>query len=192
MNCKISEEYLMKYFDGELNDIENAQLKLHLKGCKKCSEDFENLSSVFSYLNTEGVVEPPQDFETNVMIRINTLEAARKRRIEGILLGLYWLATAALAAIAIIFMLGMKELILKTVEPLTQSGVLYAVYYVLKGFYSIIDTVISWVVIVNASLSGLYSYIFVILMFLMMAVKVSQKGFRSNMEPERNQTGNKG
>jgi len=85
MNCKSYGDLMMKYFDGDCNDIEFAQLKLHMKTCKTCAEEFENLGVVMAGLNQYTSPEPPQDFEVQVMNRINTLEYASKRKFKNML-----------------------------------------------------------------------------------------------------------
>jgi predicted anti-sigma-YlaC factor YlaD len=70
MNCDQSQHYMMKYFDKNINAIEEAQLKQHLKECSKCSEEFSNLELIFTEIEQESEIEPPEDFELQVMNRI--------------------------------------------------------------------------------------------------------------------------
>lgn len=70
MKCVDSKNYIMKFFDRELNDIEEAQLKQHLKTCKDCSEEFNSLKEIFDIVELEPEIEPPEDFEIQVMSRI--------------------------------------------------------------------------------------------------------------------------
>lgn len=70
MKCVDSKNYIMKFFDRELNDIEEAHLKQHLKTCKDCSEEFNSLKEIFDIVEQESEIEPPEDFEIQVMSRI--------------------------------------------------------------------------------------------------------------------------
>ena len=70
MKCEESQNFIMKYFDRELNDIEEAQLKQHLKVCKNCSDEFESLKEIFNVIEQGLEIEPPEDFERQVMYRI--------------------------------------------------------------------------------------------------------------------------
>ena len=70
MRCNDSQNFMMKFLDKEINDIEEAQLKQHLKTCTNCSEEFSNLKEVFSYIEEDTAIEPPDNFEHQVMSRI--------------------------------------------------------------------------------------------------------------------------
>lgn len=70
MKCVESQDYMMKYFDRELNDIEEAQLKQHLKYCSDCQKDFLSYKEIFTFVEEEPGIEPPEDFELQVMNRI--------------------------------------------------------------------------------------------------------------------------
>lgn len=70
MNCNQSQDTMMKFFDKDINDIEEAQLKNHLKTCKICSEEFKSLKEIFLDIEQIPEIEPPEDFELQVMNRI--------------------------------------------------------------------------------------------------------------------------
>ncbi len=71
MNCNESQNYIMRYFDKDLNDIEQAKLKQHLKNCEKCSEEFTNMQQIFTEIEQDTeFLEPPEDFELQVLSRI--------------------------------------------------------------------------------------------------------------------------
>jgi hypothetical protein len=70
MKCNDSQNLIMKYFDRELNDIEDAQLKQHIRVCKHCSDEFESLKEIFNAVEQQQDIEPPEDFERQVMYRI--------------------------------------------------------------------------------------------------------------------------
>lgn len=70
MKCNNSQNYMMKFFDRDLDDIEEAQLKQHLKICSNCSEEFVTLKEIFADIEQSSEIEPPEDFECQVMSRI--------------------------------------------------------------------------------------------------------------------------
>lgn len=74
MNCKEYQESMMQYLDGDLNDIESAQLKQHLKSCPECSREYEEVGHILKMLETDSIIEPPLDFEEKVMERVRTVQ----------------------------------------------------------------------------------------------------------------------
>lgn len=109
MNCKLSGDYTMKYFDGSLNDIENAQLKQHLKACKKCNVEFKNMDEIVTFLKTSGTVEPPECFVEDVMKKVSSIEALSRKRADRWLILLYNFTTAVFVVLLTIFTIGLKE-----------------------------------------------------------------------------------
>ncbi len=89
MNCKLAEEYIMKFFDSELNDVENSYLKQHLEICERCRREFDTMKEIFDSLSQTMVVEPPEDFEKKVMARINSMEMTDRRIAENSFAFLY-------------------------------------------------------------------------------------------------------
>jgi predicted anti-sigma-YlaC factor YlaD len=70
MKCNEAQDYMMKFFDKNINDIEEAQLRQHMKNCTQCSEEFSSLKEIFSEIEQDSSIEPPKDFELQVMSRI--------------------------------------------------------------------------------------------------------------------------
>lgn len=70
MKCNEAQSYMMKFFDKNINDIEEAQLKQHFKSCKKCADEFLCLKEIFSEIEKDSEIEPPEDFELQVMNRL--------------------------------------------------------------------------------------------------------------------------
>ncbi|HEX3028226.1 MAG TPA: zf-HC2 domain-containing protein [Clostridia bacterium] len=98
MNCSIAQECMMRYFDGNLNDIETAQFRQHLKTCQKCKEDFESMKEIFDNLGEDFAAEPPDDFEIQVMEKIAIVEANRKKKSARFIAFLYSFAALMLLA----------------------------------------------------------------------------------------------
>lgn len=82
MNCEQSNEFMMKYLDGELNEKEHAELIHHINKCSSCCAEFQAYSSMAKTLEEDKGIEPPEDFEIKVMSKINLLDAKDKIRKE--------------------------------------------------------------------------------------------------------------
>ena len=79
MKCCDAEKYIMKYIDGEITKQEAEQLKQHIQQCQCCEENFlfyDNMIQVFEQM---PLYEAPKDFESNVMMQIQTLEKIQQR-----------------------------------------------------------------------------------------------------------------
>jgi len=88
MSCDIYRNLMMKYFDDDINDVESAQLRQHTKICKSCREEFEQLKDILESFKSDSLIEPPPDFQEQVMAKINSLEDKRKRNIEAVIYGI--------------------------------------------------------------------------------------------------------
>jgi len=177
MNCKSSNEYMMKYLDGNLNDIEHAQMKQHLKGCKACSDEFKDLDEIFSFLETTSIVEPPEDFEVNVMKKVNRLEAERKRKTSMGLVFLYHFTAVISFVLLIVFAIGLKEVsIIKVVEQVSGyftsfSSMLSALYNAAEQIYNVASDIVSVLIQVTVAIFKTYYYVFITLLAMLLAVQ---------------------
>ncbi|MDP4092480.1 MAG: zf-HC2 domain-containing protein [Bacillota bacterium] len=160
MNCIMSEEYIMKYFDGNINDIEQAQLKQHIKTCKSCHESFNSMSEIFGLIREEADIEPPVNFEASVMQKLRTFEENRKIRRERILFAIYALVTVALGILTFVFILGERQAILKALSTAgANPGVMRVIYYIVDKFYAAIDLVKGFFVELSMIVSNIYYYL---------------------------------
>ncbi len=172
MNCQISEEYMMRYFDKDINDIEQAQLKQHIKSCKTCNESFENLSKVLKMVEEEGSVEPPENFEACIMEKLSAVENLHKRRVERILFAIYWLATVALGVLMFVVILNVRGELLKSLEPTANSsGVMTVIYFIVQKFYGALDLVMDGFSKISSVFSNLYIYLAAVLTVAYMITK---------------------
>ena len=78
LSCQQWDETMMRYFDHLSNDLEAAALEEHIHQCNRCEEQFNNLSEILGSLEQAEEVDPPEEFESNVMSMINAY-AFRKR-----------------------------------------------------------------------------------------------------------------
>ncbi|MCR4436218.1 MAG: zf-HC2 domain-containing protein [Clostridiales bacterium] len=190
MNCKASQDYMMKYFDGCGNDIESAQFKQHLKTCKNCSEEFENLNEAFNFLTQDNGVEPPLDFEANVMKKIDSMEMVRRKRTERTLILLYWAATLALGALFALFVLDAKEAILHSVSRAGNGSVLAnALYHVLNVFYGLVDKSFDFLLQLGIIVNNLYRYIVAAAALLLLAARTDLAGLGRKMKLKESRSG---
>lgn len=100
MMCESGNEYVMKYFDKELNDIEIVKLKQHLKVCTECSNEFNELSEIFGILEEDEKLEPPENFENQVMAKIKSLNDERRKMADVFMITGYGIVSAMLLSAA--------------------------------------------------------------------------------------------
>ncbi len=70
MKCNEAQDYIMKYFDKNINDIEETKLRQHMKNCTPCSKEFESMKEIFLEIEQDPAIDPPDDFELQVMNRL--------------------------------------------------------------------------------------------------------------------------
>lgn len=99
MNCDAYRDLMMMHFDGNINDVDFARLKQHMNACASCKSEFMQLESILNSLEEGEIVEPPSDFESQVMTRIKTLEQNKNRNIEALIYGIPILIIISLPAI---------------------------------------------------------------------------------------------
>jgi predicted anti-sigma-YlaC factor YlaD len=110
VKCSSTRDLMMRHFDGEFNDIESAKMKQHLKYCKECMYEFEELKSIFSVIELSGDVTPPEGFEQAVMSKIHSIESARFKRMSAVLIILYNLAVLVSIGLLVLFATGLEGL----------------------------------------------------------------------------------
>ena len=172
MNCSESNDYMMRYFDGNQNDIENAQLKQHLKSCNRCSEYLDSLKEIFCVIETDNAIEPPPDFEINIMKRIDALELTRKKRADGILIFIYSFVTVILTAVAVAFMARINGInlfdLFNTTEDVFSSfpDTIFTLYSILSAAYNILTRIAQALIQVVSILSSTYYFMIAMLLIL--------------------------
>jgi len=192
VNCKNIEESMMRYFDSGLNDIETAQMKQHLKSCGKCREDFENLNGVFDFLKTDVSIDPPGDFEANVMHRLRSIEEAQRKKREKALFALYWLASLALAALSIVLLLSMRNMIFGSLRQMAGfSGAPAVISSVVSGFYGFLDRITDILVQAGIIFENLYYYIIVAAALVVLTIRVDYESLARNLSFGRSRGGHR-
>lgn len=84
MDCRISSEMMMKYFDGEIGVDDEKLLFQHLESCADCSFEFRELKATFAMLDSVEMEDAPENLEVKVL---SSIDEARKsgQRIKKIL-----------------------------------------------------------------------------------------------------------
>lgn len=176
MNCRQAQDFTMKYFDGDLNDIENAQLKQHLKVCKNCCSDFKNMSEVMEFLKIREI-EPPQDFEASVMEKVYSLEVVRKKRTDAVLTVLYSVTGMLLLLLGLIISVNLNGLtIFEAAEQFgnslsSWSGFVFVLYNIFKVFYNMVSDVMGIFLQVVIALTKTYYYVFLSLLLMLFVIQ---------------------
>ncbi len=99
----------MKYFDGDLNDLEAVRFKQHLKVCPGCNESFNEMSEVLNFIQNNEI-EPPRDFENQVMDKIYSLEVKRKKKYDRLFSTFYSIAGFLLLLTAGLLIVGLSDI----------------------------------------------------------------------------------
>jgi len=91
MDCRSGKNFMMKYFDGSCSEAEEAQLKLHLNSCKKCSASFDSLEEAFGAIRMDEaeLVDPLPDFEKKVMDKIISAGLTHKKKPDNHIILMY-------------------------------------------------------------------------------------------------------
>ncbi|MHB8064187.1 MAG: anti-sigma factor family protein [Ruminiclostridium sp.] len=172
MKCNDSQNHMMKFFDRELNDIEEAQLKLHLRICTNCSKEFVSLKEIFADIEQDSEIEPPEDFERQVMSRIETETKMYKKTTDQSAF-VYNILLVAVSFIFVIFFGGILWESLRTPINAVQFCELIAGY--LKDFLSSAISmgrgIIIAIVSVTASLYKTYYYAYIVLGILLLIIQ---------------------
>lgn len=177
MNCQTSNDYIMKYFDGEINDIEEAQFRQHLKTCGKCSEEFKCMSEIFGTLEAADEVEPPEGFEASVMEKVEKVESARREKNSRMLVLLYNTATVVSIILLMIFVADLKQVsVFSAFEKIGQyfgsfTSAAAAVFGVVGDIIRLLAGVVGVVLDVAISIVKSYYYIFMTLIGLLLAIQ---------------------
>lgn len=176
MSCELPREYMMKYLDKNINDIENAQLKHHLKECESCSEVFKSFNEVFCLLEND-IIEPPQDLEVQIMGKINELELIRRKRNNRFLAGIYGFTTAVFIALSI--MIGAYLNQMTFIEVLNEIGNAFGsssmsilgLYSHIMNAYEVFTGIIGILFQVSILLIKSYYYIFIALFIMFLVIQ---------------------
>ncbi len=177
MNCEQANAHMMKYFDGELKETEKTQFMEHLEVCNACSMEFNCMSGIFSTLQTTGMADPPENFETNIMEKVNAIEKKRKERNARFLVALYNSAAIFSILLLVIFVADLDRMDL--INAVNKAGGYFtsftditdAVFGVVIDIFKLLGGVIAVIFQAIFSVVKTYSYVFAGLLALLVALQ---------------------
>lgn len=177
MNCEMSKKYMMKYFDGEHNEIEDVQFKQHLKCCGSCMEEFGSMEVIFKALETQVEIEPPANFEAMVMEKVDVIEKKRSENYSRRIVLLYNFATVVSIILLLVFVADMKQVsVFSAFEKIAEyfnsfSSATAAVLGVIGDIFRLLGEATYMVIDVAFSVFKSYYYIFLALVVMLFAVQ---------------------
>jgi hypothetical protein len=177
MNCNDYNDSIMRYFDNSLNDIESAQLKQHLKVCKKCSCEFEDMSVIFSSLENGYQVEPPEDFELKVMEKIRTIQPGWKEVPDGTIKFIYGFTSFLLVLLLFMFALNMAgaNIIESFTSRFTALNSIFDIMISIRDFvlaiFSFIGDLTFTFVRITLLIAKTYYYIIILVSVILFAIQ---------------------
>jgi hypothetical protein len=177
MNCKMADNYMMKYFDGEINDIEDVQFRQHLKTCERCRQEYDCMVEIFATIESSATAEPPEDFEASVMEKVNELEKKRMERRTRMLVLLYNAAVVIAIGLLMVFVVGIRPGgIASAIESIkgyfgSFNSVTSAVFGVVGDIFKLLGGVVLTLLQVFFSIVKTYYYVFVTMIVLLLAVQ---------------------
>ena len=173
MRCNIVQEYMMKYFDKSINDIEEGQLKQHIKMCKKCADEFYSMQDMLTEIEADTQeIEPPENFELQVMNRIKN-ETEMYGESEAEVSFIYNTVAIAFSLVFLVFLGG--ALFEAISSPLSLIAFFQHAFSITQDFMTSLVTVakgigISIIGITKATYQTYY-YIYIVLAVLLIAIQ---------------------
>lgn len=177
MNCETSNELIMRYFDGEINDIEEAQLMQHLKACKTCNEEFRCMKEAFTALEAVSEIEPPEDFEVKVMDKINALVYSQKQSYSHMLVLLYNAASIVSIALLLFFVADIKQVDILGIAGRMQeyfgsfSNAASAVLGVVKDLFGLVASICNSLFVICFTIVKAYYYVILTMLAVLVVIQ---------------------
>ncbi len=177
MNCETSKKYMMSYFDGDKNEIEEVQFRQHLKCCGSCMEEFSSMEEIFKALETQTEIEPPANFEAMVMEKVEGIEKKRSENYSKRIVLLYNLATVVSIVLLLVFVADLKQVsVFSAFEKIAEyfgsfSSATSAVLGVVSDIFRLLGQAIYVVIDVAFSVFKSYYYIFLALVVMLFAIQ---------------------
>ncbi len=171
MNCDQSNDFMMKYLDGELNDKEHAELIHHINKCSICCTEFQAYSSIAKSLEEDKGVEPPEDFEIKVMSKINLMEDHIKIRKEKRLVFICFLSSVILTCGMIACAVFLRDYVL---EIMQYFGIPEVITYTIYAGLSKINYAVEMLVRIAYYFNSVFTDIYYILIGLLVIAAMSK------------------
>ncbi len=174
MTCNNAQTLMMKYFDKNINDIEEAQLKQHIKTCNNCTQEFTSLKDIFDLVEADTCekILPPADFEVQVMSRLKK-EVPLYSKYNGDNSYVYNILAIALSFVFVILLGGLLLEVIKSplnfivmIEDFFSTAILY-ISLIFDAFKGIIIATLA----VAVSAYQNYYYVYIVLAILLFVIQ---------------------
>lgn len=177
MNCEISKDCIMKYFDGELSEADGEQFRQHLCNCSECSDEFSYMEAIFTALSGKEEIEPPANFEAMVMDKVTVFEKERKEKNAKQIVWLYNGASLLSIILLLVFVADLKQV--NVLNAFAQIGEYFnsfssatsAVFGVVQDLFGLIGNAILVVLDVAFSIVKSYYYVFLTLILMLFGIQ---------------------
>lgn len=73
---------MMKYFDGNISELEMEQLMRHLQKCKNCAEEFEVLREALFEIEELPDIEPSAELTANIMTAVYSQSSQKRLQVS--------------------------------------------------------------------------------------------------------------
>ncbi|MGB8225998.1 MAG: zf-HC2 domain-containing protein [Sedimentisphaerales bacterium] len=84
MNCTEIREQLVEYIEGLLPDEQKQQLEAHLKNCRQCQTELEQLTALGKRLTSDSENKQSDEFENAIFNRIIREQNKRLKQTDGV------------------------------------------------------------------------------------------------------------
>lgn len=145
MQCKEISSLVMKYFDGNVSELEIEMIMKHNDKCNRCAESFTLLKEALNFLSELPEIEVPEGFELKVMERIKTRGAYS----ANLKIAAFWM----ISVIGLI-VFGWNMLVYAVLPLAKESGMFIAVWDVLVYGYNIAFGILREVIVTASVLLG--------------------------------------
>lgn len=109
MDCKVVQELISLYIDGELEGEEARQLKEHIESCSECRQRFEEMRAVVQMVGAFEEEELPDGFMDRLYARLEAQQLSGIMR-KGHHMFSRWIKWVGIAAAAAIIVLAIRVL----------------------------------------------------------------------------------
>lgn len=128
LDCNKANKLIMDYMDFNISKEDEFLLQNHLKECPQCREDFELYTQILEEftLDTQNTVEAPENFELNVMKKIENIEPTYIREKNNKNIVAYAILTVTALMFSMFFIIYLNKDAFLNIEE--QMPVLYNYY----------------------------------------------------------------
>jgi len=145
MQCKEINNLVMKYFDGNISELEREMIIKHNEKCSNCAQEFAALREALNTLEELPELEVPAGFESMVM--------------KGIMTRRVYATNPKIVALGLISVLGLmifawNMVTFVAIPFISESGVLIAAQNVLACGFNVIFDILGKVLVTVSVMLG--------------------------------------